>query len=179
MKLWLWTSVLLLTLALSCTGEAIEIRAISACIDSLKENGSSNIIDGQISNEFSAARVRIFSATDLILLSFGKADTDQSDSIRLDTIEHRSGVYCLVDGHGNVVGLVSPEIEDGRAELIEFVSGFDPIEEKAIQEIDKVIRAGKTVIVRQSRFLITEHGIEKLGESEETKLVDEAWSVQF
>ena len=174
-----WFGIAILFLMISCASRKIEIAAISACLDILEVNRSSNISRGRISGEYSLVRVRVFSATDVVVLSFGKVGLVQSESLALDAIEHRSGIYCLIDGNGSVAGLVSPEYTNGGVELIEFVSGFESIEDQALTDIDKSISAGESVTVNQTRYSIGEGGIEKIGKTQQTKLETDSWSVHF
>lgn len=75
--------------------------------------------------------------------------------------------------------MVSPEDRDGRIEIAELISGFDPIEEKILNAVDSAIIEGEVVTVHQNTYIIEANGIRRFGKTKVQRLESTEWSVNF
>lgn len=144
------------------------IDQVRECINELAKRNSKNSEEGHLTDRWTVVQTSNFTESDLTLIFFKEALP--TDPPNFDRIDDRIGIYCSVNKHTQVVGLRSPEVEDGKETIKDYVANGDAAEEKAFNQIAESLRSGTDVYAFESFYKIDGPSIAIIGKTTKIKL---------
>ncbi len=173
-KSWLLLCLTILVACASPQSPPEDVVRIKSCIDALARHNSPHTDDGHLTAEWSIAQTRTFDESDFAFVFFKGSLPTRPPNV--DYIDDRLGIICSVSGRGNVVELISPEYQNGRQILYEYITDDGAAEDKAFKRLGDLLRTGAAIHAKDSIYQISGANIAPLGETEISKLDPEDFS---
>ena len=135
---------------------------VEACRSELAKRQSSNVVDGQLTAQWSVAWTISYSESRLTFVSIRHSIPEQSPDY--SQLTHDWAILCTVDESGRVVSLVSPE----KSDLVQFVENGESVEDREYELIAEKLNAGTSVYRYDTYYRIDGDGVAQLGEARQS-----------
>ena len=135
---------------------------VEACLSQLLQSESSYIVNGSLSDQWSAAWTIWYSDSRITFVSIRHSLPE--DVPESGHPSHDWAILCTVDESGSVISLESPEKND----LVKFIEDDESLEDREYELLVERLSTGKSVYRYDTYFRLNGDSVVQLGETRQS-----------